>query len=91
MTMSKWTVLLVSCLLFLLSSGDVLSQDTAGECLTCHKEKTPGIFLQWNNSKHAENDITCDVCHGADKSDPDAYEHHGTYIATLVTPEDCGN
>lgn len=87
----SWFILIGVCWQFLMMPGGAWSQDTAGECLTCHKEKTPGIFRQWNNSKHAENDVTCDVCHGADKGDPDAFEHHGMLIATLVTPDDCGN
>lgn len=63
----------------------------AGKCMTCHKEKTPGIYNQWYMSKHAENNITCLSCHGAKKSEIDAFFHEGAYIATLVTPKDCGN
>ncbi len=33
-------------------------------CITCHKKVTPGQVKDWSVSKHAENDITCSVCHG---------------------------
>ncbi len=63
----------------------------AGKCMTCHKEKTPGIYNQWYMSKHADNNVTCLSCHEAKKSESDAFFHEGAYIATLVTPKDCGN
>lgn len=62
----------------------------AGKCMTCHKEKSPGIYRQWYESTHAMHSVTCLECHQADKSDPDAFEHYGALIATLVTPRDCG-
>ncbi len=66
------------------------SAKIAGKCMTCHKEKTPGIYKQWNKSAHAENNVTCISCHGANKRETDAFLHEGAYIATLVTPKDCG-
>jgi len=62
----------------------------AGKCMTCHKEKSPGLYKQWYMSGHGTHNITCIDCHGAAKSDIDAFMHEGAYIATLVTPEDCG-
>jgi len=62
----------------------------AGKCMTCHKEKTPGLYQQWLGSQHAANAVTCLDCHKADRRESDAYEHYGAYIATLVTPADCG-
>ncbi|NPB08716.1 MAG: cytochrome C [Thermodesulfobacteria bacterium] len=35
-------------------------------CITCHKKVSPGQVQDWSVSKHAENDITCSVCHGSD-------------------------
>jgi hypothetical protein len=64
--------------------------DPAGKCMTCHKEKSPGLYNQWYQSKHAIADVTCLECHQADESDDDAFLHYDTYIATLVTPADCG-
>ncbi len=61
----------------------------AGKCLTCHKEEQPGLYKQWYGSAHAKNGVTCLDCHAAEKSEPDAFEHEGATIATLVTPKDC--
>ena len=65
----------------------------AGEsrkCFTCHASKTPVITEQWANSKHSRLGVGCYECHAAKKEDPDAFWHEGTYIATIVTPKDCG-
>lgn len=61
-----------------------------GDCNSCHQKDNPGLYLQWKNSEHGKNDIGCLDCHGADKADADAFEHHGATIATMVTPKDCG-
>ncbi len=34
-------------------------------CIDCHKKISPGQVKDWSVSKHAENDVTCDVCHGS--------------------------
>lgn len=62
----------------------------SGRCMTCHKEKTSGLYNQWLGSAHGEHGITCLDCHGAEKSEVDAYRHEKAWIATLVTPKDCG-
>lgn len=63
---------------------------TAGKCMTCHKEQSMGLYKQWHSSAHAEHNVTCIDCHGASSSDADAFKHEGAYIATIVTPKDCG-
>ncbi len=35
-------------------------------CIVCHSKTTPGQVADWRVSAHAENDITCSVCHGED-------------------------
>jgi hypothetical protein len=62
----------------------------AGKCMTCHKEKSPGLYRQWYASQHAVHKVTCISCHEAAKDDADGFEHYGARIATLVTPRDCG-
>lgn len=62
----------------------------AGQCVTCHKEKSPGLYKQWYESAHAYHKVSCIDCHVAEKGDPDAYMHYDALIATLVTPKDCG-
>lgn len=66
------------------------NQDPSGMCMSCHRVESPGIYNQWYMSKHARNEITCIDCHQADETDADAFLHNGVYIATLVTPSDCG-
>ncbi len=66
------------------------NETPAAKCMNCHKEKTPGLYLQWLNSAHGANDVTCLDCHGAEKDDVDGFMHYETSIATLVTPKDCG-
>ena len=68
----------------------VEEETVAGKCMTCHKEKSIGLYNQWFQSKHAAHKVTCIECHQAKKGEPDAYLHEGAYIATLVTPKDCG-
>ncbi len=79
-------------ILFLVQTGFALTVDekVAGKCMTCHKEKSLGLYQQWFNSKHAQHNVTCISCHAAEKSDKDAFMHEGALIATLVTPKDCG-
>ena len=86
-------VLLISLLLTFPLSNQALAEDASegGKCMTCHKDKTPGMYREWRKSKHAMNDVTCISCHEADAKDKDAFQHYGATIATLVTPKDCGN
>jgi len=82
-------ILFLAALLFL-SCPAWAAQDQAGEkCLTCHKKNMPGLYNQWKDSKHAQNDVMCLDCHSADEGDADAFKHSGELIATLVTPKDC--
>lgn len=77
----------------LLAAGTALAVDAespAGKCMTCHKEKSPGLYKQWFASNHGAAGVTCIECHGASEGEPDAYMHEGALIATLVTPKDCG-
>ncbi len=58
-------------------------------CVNCHTEKSPGIVTQWEESTHAGLGVGCADCHSANKGDPDAWEHEGSLIATIVSPKDC--
>jgi hypothetical protein len=51
----------------LIAFGGMMGQAQAAEnCIECHKKVSPGQVTDWSVSKHAENDITCSVCHGED-------------------------
>jgi hydroxylamine dehydrogenase len=61
----------------------------AGEiCVQCHRETTPGIYNQWRNSAMGQANVNCYDCHGAEKTDIDAFDHKES-IAIVVTPKDC--
>ncbi len=66
------------------------NNDVEGKCMTCHKEKSPGLYAQWFESAHGLHNVTCLDCHSADRGDVDGFQHEGALIATLVTPNDCG-
>ena len=59
------------------------------DCITCHQESSPGIIGHWQDSGHAKAGIGCLDCHQATAGEPDAFEHNGASIATVVTPRDC--
>jgi len=77
-------------LLFVSTDASAQQSDAAGKCMVCHKEKSPGLYNQWADGAHSAHNVTCIDCHGADKSDADAFLHYEAHIATLVTPLDCG-
>lgn len=68
----------------------LIAQESGGSsCLDCHRDKSPGIVFQWESSKHGEVGVDCIFCHQAEKSELDAFEHHGEMIAVIVSPGDC--
>jgi hypothetical protein len=56
----------------------------AADCVECHRKITPGAVADWELSRHATNDVGCDVCHGDGHSS-------GADIANveLPTPDTC--
>ncbi len=88
MKRSLITVCILTCLLA--GTATAAEQSVAGKCMTCHKEKSHGLYNQWYKSEHAKHNVTCLDCHKAAKGEPDAFMHEGALIATLVTPKDCG-
>lgn len=63
--------------------------DESKACIDCHRDANPGIYGQWGNSKHYGANVGCYECHQADPKDPDAFEHNGYSISTIVSPYDC--
>lgn len=86
----KSLVLLVVLFLVVGSAGAQSTADGSGKCMTCHKEKSPGLYQQWYMSAHGMHKVTCIDCHGARQGEADAFSHYDGLIATLVTPKDCG-
>jgi hydroxylamine dehydrogenase len=59
-------------------------------CVSCHAKSSAGIARQWQESAHAKAGVNCMDCHQAERAEPDAIEHEGQIIATVVSPKDCG-
>jgi uncharacterized CHY-type Zn-finger protein len=38
----------------------------AQTCIDCHKEVTPQAVVDWQLSKHSDNDVDCETCHGSE-------------------------
>ena len=95
---------------FLIPVGIVFAElpkegSPAGECMTCHKEKSLGLYNQWYKSEHAKHNVTCLDCHLVQPGDQDVAQDHEKYysrsdmpwgetrykmpIASIVTPKDC--
>lgn len=67
----------------------VVVPQTSKACIDCHLQSTPAIVSHWEGSEHARTGVGCLECHQAQREDPDAYDHYGDLIATIVTPLDC--
>ncbi len=63
--------------------------DQSKACVECHKKESSAVYGQWGSSKHYRANVGCFECHMANADDPDAYEHYGEKIATIVSPKDC--
>ena len=71
--------------------------------LECHEDRVQQLatanYLQWSDSTHALNDVTCDICHGGDPAQPAKENAHASIKKSTDTespvyytnvPETCG-
>jgi hydroxylamine dehydrogenase len=64
-------------------------------CIKCHELKTPGLFKLWRLGRMGQAGVNCYDCHRAEKKTdnspgkPDAFDHRGFWITTIVSPKDC--
>ncbi len=65
-------------LAFLWLGGNALA---AENCITCHAEISPGQVKDWRVSGHAQNEITCSVCHG------EAHQSAADYTLAILPDE----
>jgi len=65
--------------------------DVTRACAACHR--AAGIMLaqiaEWEDSTHRRAGVGCFECHGAEQGEPDAFDHYGFTVATIVSPKDC--
>ena len=53
-----------------------------GFCISCHQERTPGLFQSWVESKHAKKGVHCVTCH---------IDHQAaSEQKSIVFPKKCG-
>jgi len=71
----------VSLAVILLAFGVAVAED----CVECHNKITPNIVSDWKLSKHSENYIFCDACHGDGHTSASDVAN-----VTLPTAETCG-
>jgi len=62
------------------------SQD---ECVTCHREESPGIVYQFGHSTMAAAEVSCHDCHEVDKDYPGSVLHEGAFVLTQPTSLKC--
>lgn len=58
-------------------------------CIQCHQKENASVYEQWGSSKHYRANVGCYECHAAKEGEPDAFNHNGAWIATIVSPKDC--
>ncbi len=56
----------------------------ADDCVSCHQKVTPNAVKDWQLSKHSNNDVSCDTCHGEHKNADDVNQ------LETVTADTCG-
>jgi len=67
---------------------DVLA-NSSDECVTCHRDATPGIVNQFSHSTMAAAEVTCRDCHEVAADYPGAVEHEGDTILAAPTTARC--
>ena len=56
------------------------------QCVDCHAKITPNIVSDWKQSRHSQNQVGCEACHGSEHtSAQDAAK------AKIPTPDTCGS
>ncbi len=59
------------------------------ECVTCHRQSTPGIVEQFGRSTMAGAEVSCRDCHEVASDYPGAVEHEGAFVLSQPTPAKC--
>lgn len=59
------------------------------DCVTCHRDETPGIVQQYSFSTMAAAEVSCRDCHEVQIEYPMAVEHEGTFILSAPTSGMC--
>jgi hypothetical protein len=64
-------------------------ETSTDDCVTCHRQSTPGIVEQYGHSTMAAADVGCQDCHVVDADYPGAIEHEGVHVLNQPTTAMC--
>ena len=64
-------------------------ENSNDDCVTCHRNSTPGIVEQYGHSSMAGANVSCRDCHEVKSDYPGAVEHEGTYVLSSPTTAMC--
>jgi hydroxylamine dehydrogenase len=59
------------------------------DCVTCHRDETPGIVRQYSSSTMAAAEVSCRNCHEVPADYPQAIKHEGSIILAAPTSARC--
>jgi len=62
--MKKRLMLTLGCIVITAFLAMPVMAEDLENCITCHRDISPGQVQDWEASLHSESDITCSVCHG---------------------------
>src|SRR5512136_1645916 len=75
-------IILVASLTKCATAPKKVDEIDVGFCISCHQERTPGLFQSWVESKHAKRGVNCITCH----TDHQAASEQ----KAMVFPQKCG-
>jgi hydroxylamine dehydrogenase len=81
--------LLIAWFVMLALPRETAAQAPDSGCTSCHVTATPGVVLQWQDSRHYDVDVTCESCHVALADDPSGYAHNGFTVTAVPSPKYC--
>jgi hydroxylamine dehydrogenase len=64
-------------------------ENSRDDCITCHRNATPGIFEEFGHSTMAAAKVTCRDCHETPAGYPGAVEHQDTFVLPQPTTAKC--
>ena len=59
------------------------------DCVTCHRDESPGIVEQYAHSSMASAEVTCRDCHEVPEVYPEAVAHEGVFVLQSPTSARC--
>ncbi|MCD4786684.1 MAG: cytochrome C [Desulfobacterales bacterium] len=64
--MKRFFVFFFASLITLLFMAGIALAEEGKVCIGCHKAVTPLLVKDWQSSKHSNNDVACNICHGSE-------------------------